>query len=139
MSAAVGVIARLEAVTAVTDLVSTRIYQGVFPQHLTCPAIRVQHIGEVRRQHLRGDAGVIVSRVQVDSVADSSNPITDAQAVDAAIVGDASGSALLGFKGDSGGVFIHNVEPGGERELFDGEELRQYRVIRDLLVSWSQA
>jgi hypothetical protein len=138
VSAAVGVIARLEAVTAITALVSTRIYQGVFPQSPVLPAVRVQHIGEVRRQHLRGDAGVVVSRVQVDSVADGGNPITDAQAVDAAIVGDASGTALLGFKGDSGGVFIHNVEPAGEREFFDGEELRQYRVIRDVLVSWSQ-
>lgn len=138
MSAAVGVIARLENVAGVTALVSTRIYQGVLPQSATCPAIRVQHIGEVRRQHLRGDAGIIVSRVQVDAVADGGNPITDAQAVDAAIVGDASGSALLGFKGESGGVFIHNVEPAGEREFFDADELRQYRVIRDVLVSWSQ-
>jgi hypothetical protein len=46
------VVERLEGVTAVTDLVSDRIYQAVFPQDGTFPAIRVQRIGEVVTMHL---------------------------------------------------------------------------------------
>lgn len=138
MSAVLGVISRLELVPTVTALVSSRIYGGILPQSPTLPAIRVQDIGEVRAQHLRGSDGVVRQRVQIDSVASGGNPITTAQAVDTAVVGDASGSALLGFKGTAGGVFIHNVEPGTKREVFDAEELRQYRVIRDVIVSWSQ-
>jgi hypothetical protein len=137
VSAVLGVISRLESIAAVTALVSTRIYGGVLPQSPTLPAIRVQDIGEVRAQHLRGSDGVVRQRVQIDSVAAGGNPVTTAQAVDTAIVGDASGSALLGFKGTAGGVVIHNVEPGTKREVYDAEELRQYRVIRDVIVAWS--
>ena len=137
MSAVIAVIERLEDVAAVTALVSTRIYQGVLPQSPTLPAVRVQVISEVRSQHLRGGAAVVKSRVQVDSVASGGNPISSAKAVDVAIVGNESGSSLLGFKGVVGGFMVHNVEPAGVRETYDAEELRQYRVMRDVIVSWS--
>jgi hypothetical protein len=139
VSAALAVINRLEDVAAVTALVpTTRIVQGVLPQNPTLPAILVQEITEVRGQHLRGDAGIVRHRVQIDSYASGGNPVSDAKAIDAAIVGDASGTSLLGFKGEVDGIMVHNVEPAGKREQYEGEELREYRVSRDVIVSWSQ-
>lgn len=136
MSAEVGVISRLEEVAAVTALVSTRIYQGVMSQSPTLPSIRVQGISENEPMHLRGSSSLITSRVQIDSVAGGGNPVTDALAVDAAIRGDGSGSSLIGWSGTAGGVEIESVLPGTVRKTYDAEELRQYRVIRDVFVTW---
>lgn len=133
MSAPAAVIGRLEAVSAVTALVSTRIYQGLLPQSPTLPAIRVQRIGEDEFMHLRG-ASVRRTRVQVDAVASS---LPSALAVDAAVRGDASSSSLVGWMGSIGSVRVLAVEPAALRELYDGDELRQHRVSRDVFVWWS--
>ena len=137
MSIVAAVITRLDAVTAVTALVSTRIYNGTFPQDGTFPAIRVQRIGEDEQMHLRGAVGTIRTRIQIDSVADSAEPIGDAQSIDSAVHGDGSGSGLIGWAGNVGDIDIQAVIPAGVRETYDGEELRQYRVMRDAFVWWN--
>jgi hypothetical protein len=138
MSAAVAVITRLEAVAAVTAIVSSRIYQGVIPQDATFPAIRAQRISEDEPMHLRGASSMFRTRVQVDSVSNATDPIGQATALDALVHGDGSGSSLVGWKGEAGSVQVHAVLPIAVREQFDAEELRQYRVMRDLHVWWSQ-
>jgi len=130
------VIARLEAVAAVTALVGTRIYQGVLPQGGPFPAIRVQRISEVQPMQLRGAIGIFSARVQVDSVSDAGNAISVATALDRAIYGTGAGSGLVGFKGAAGGYVIEGVFPGGVREGYDALELKQYRVMRDVMVWW---
>lgn len=137
MTIAPAVVERLEGVTAVTDLVSDRIYQAVFPQDGTFPAIRVQRIGEVVTMHLRGALGMHRERIQIDAVSGSSEPVGEAQAIDSAIFGDGSGSSLVGWTGTIDEFRIHCVEPAGAREGYDGEELRQYKVMRDVFVYWS--
>lgn len=138
MSAAAGVIARLEAVSAVTALVSTRIYQGILPQRPTLPAIRVQRISENEFMHLRGSNGVYRTRVQVDSIAGEPNHMAQAQAVDAAVHGNGAASSLVGWLGTAGGVEILGILPEAVRETYDADELRQYRVMRDVMVWWVQ-
>ena len=130
------VITRLEAVAAVTAIVGTRIYQGVLPQTPTLPALRLQRVGEIQRRHLRGGVKLQRARVQIDSYADGTDPIGQALALDAAVLGDASGSALVGWTGTVGGVTIAAIEPVDVRETYEGEELRQYRVSRDVFVWW---
>jgi hypothetical protein len=136
-SIAAAVVTRLEAVSAVTNLVGDRIYQGTLPQEPVLPAVRVQRIGEVITLHLRGSSGMFKERLQVDSVSDSAEPIGDAQAIDSAVFGDGSGSSLVGFQGEIDSFHIYCVEPAGAREQYDGEELRQYRVMRDVFVTWT--
>lgn len=133
MSAPAAAIGRLELVAAVIALVSTRIYQGILPQSPTLPAIRVQRIGEDEFTHLRG-ASVRRTRVQVDSVGAS---LPSALAVDAAVRGNGSGSSLVGWTGAVGGVRVLAVQHRAVRELYDGDELRQHRVSRDVFVWWS--
>lgn len=139
MSVVGALITRLEGVSPVTALVSTRIYQGVLPQSVTLPAIRMQRIGQDEPLHLRGFSGLMQTRVQVDSVGGGGNPISAAQAVDAVVFGTGAGSSLVGWRGTVGSIWIQAVLPAAVRELFDADELRQYRVIRDLLVWWKTA
>lgn len=138
MSAALGVIGRLEAVAAVTALVSTRIYQGLLPQNPTLPAICVQRISENEFMHMRGSSSIFRTRVQIDSVSHATDAVAGAQAVDAAVHGNGSSSSLVGWRGTVAGVEIESVLPAGVREDYDPEELRQYRVMRDVFVTWVQ-
>lgn len=58
---------RLESVSAVTNLVGTRIYQLKLRQNTQFPAIRVQLISDPRDYHLRGEIDLGRARVQIDS------------------------------------------------------------------------
>lgn len=137
MSAVVAVITRLEAIGAVTALVASRIYNGVLPQSPTVPAIRVQRIGEDEPMHLRGSSGVFQTRVQIDSVSGAADAGGEAAAVDSALRGNGSGTALVGWKGTVAGVDVQNIQSLFVRERYDADDLRQYRVIRDVMVTWS--
>ena len=144
MSAALGVIARLEAISAVTALVSTRIYQGILPEHARFPAIRVQRISENEFMHMRGTSAIYRTRVQVDSISNAADAIGAAQALDAAVHGDGASTGLVGWRGtvSLGGspevtVEITGVLPAGVREEYDPDDLRQYRVMRDVFVWWT--
>lgn len=136
-SIAAAVVTRLENVQAVTNLVSDRIYQGVLPQDGTFPAVVVRRIGEVVQLHLRGSSGMFKERIQIDSFSDSAEPIGEAQSIDSAVFGDGSGSSLIGFMGELDAYHVYCVEPAGVREQYEGEELRQYRVMRDVFVTWA--
>jgi hypothetical protein len=138
MSAVLGAIGRLEDVSAVTSLASTRIYNGILPQSPTLPTIRVQRISEDEPMHLRGSSGIYRTRVQIDSIAGAGNPIGSAHALDAAVHGNGSGSSLIGWTGTVDNVRVLAVLPAGVREDYDAEELRQYRVMRDAFIWWAQ-
>lgn len=138
MTEAEAVRARLLDCAPVTALVGQRVYKDVLPQKPTLPCVRVQRISQVRPWHLRGPVGVNVSRVQADSIALTK---ADAEAVDAAIVGDGLGpdaSGLVGWSGALGSPAFEVlfVEPETVRDDYEAEELRQFRVSRDVLVHW---
>jgi hypothetical protein len=130
---------RLLSLTPVTALVATRVYCVILPQGSNLPAIRIQRIGQIEPMHLRGPVGVYRSRVQVDSVGVSK---ASCDAVDLAVQGDGLGgyaSGLMGFKGTVGSppFFIHAVLPLDVRDLYDAEELRQFKVSRDFEVHFT--
>jgi hypothetical protein len=60
---------RLLAVSAVTALVSSRVYAGILAQKVTLPAIALQIVSDVEESHLRGPSGLKQVRVQVHAVA----------------------------------------------------------------------
>ena len=128
--------ARLLSLTPVTALVNQRIFSVILPQGVTLPAIRVQRISQIEPMHMRGPVGMYRARVQVDSVSTSK---ASCDAVDSAVHGDGLGtyaSGLAGFKGDVGSpaMYIHAILPLDVRDLYDAEELRQFRVSRDFEV-----
>lgn len=130
--------ARLLSLATVTALVNQRVFTVILPQGVTLPAIRVSRIGQDEPMHFRGPINMFRARVQVDSVG-----LTKAQvdAVDAAVQGDGLGSnatGLKGFKGEIGSppMTIHAIIPADVRDLYDPEELRQYRVSREFFVTF---
>lgn len=124
----------------VTAIVGSRIYRLRLPQTPTLPAIRLQRIDANEELHLRGPSGIQVARVQVDSVA-LSGP--DAERLDAAVHGDGVTTGLRAWKGMIGGggspadtFEIRLIRPAGVREGYDALELKQYKVMRDFLVTY---
>lgn len=130
--------ARLLTLTPVTDLVNQRIFTVILPQGVTLPAIRVFRVGQDEPMHMRGPVNMFRARVQVDSVGVSKAQV---DAVDAAVQGDGMGSnatGLKGFKGTIGSpaMTIHAIIPADVRDLYDPEELRQFKVSREFFVTF---
>ncbi len=134
MTVTAAIKARLVELSALTALVSTRIYVETLPQKPTLPAIRIQRISEFADVHLRGAQAMRRARVQVDAVASS---LETATAVAEAAHGDGAGSGLSGWQGTVGGSpgeTVFAILPADARTDYDAEELRQWRVSRDYLV-----
>lgn len=89
---------RLLSLSAVTDIVGQRVYNLMFPQNFTRPAIRVERVTDIPGAHLRG-MGLWDARVQVYCVAASKAQV---DAIDAAVFGDGAGSGLAFWKGGIG-------------------------------------
>lgn len=136
MTAAEAIRSRLLALSAVTDLVGSKVYVHVLPQSFTAPAIRVQRIDQLEDPHLRGTAMPVRARVQVDSVAKT---LAEAYALDAAVHGPGDGTGLAGWTGEVGSpaVSVAAVLPIDVRDGFDAEDLKQYRVMRDYAVTFT--
>lgn len=135
-----------DRIVDINTAAGARVYQLKLPQDPTLPAVRVQRIGNVREQHLRGPQGTVVTRVQVDSfVAEASGAYGSVTDLADAIKGDGLGdvaSGLFGFKGTHGSpaILIENVEivHDGTPD-YEGEELRLLRIRQDYLVHWRAA
>lgn len=143
MTVQAAIIARLGSLPAVVALVGTRIYLDRLPQTPRFPAIRVQLISTQQMGHLRGVNKTRRSRVQVDHIAAVTatdlDPAATVQTLSALTHGPGDGAALCGWRGtvDSPpSIEILNVQPFGEYEDYDAEELRQYRNVRDYIVWW---
>ena len=127
----------LLTLSPVTALVNTRIWAFRFPQSPTLPAVLAQQISDVREPHLRGVGDLKVARIQIDVIA---RTMAAARDVDAAILGDFTGGAPTGLQGavvQVGGSPSQQLGPSfvaGYREVYDGDELKQARVIRDYRV-----
>lgn len=146
----VDVIERLEQVSAVTNVVSDRLYAVNPPQQPTTPYVRVQRISSPLDQHLRGPGYPAQWRFQVDCCdadGDGKDPLGTVDALAAAVIGDGLGpgaSGLFGWMGQLGGspvrFNVRNVEllHAGDREFFP-EEMRMVRVRTDFLFHWSPA
>jgi hypothetical protein len=128
--------ARLLSLAPIVALVNARVFTLVLPQGVTLPAIRVQRISQVEPMHFRGPVNVYQARVQVDSVGVTKASV---DALDAAVQGDGLGhyaSGLKGFKGSIGSpaFVIRAILPADVRDLYDAEELRQFKISRDFFV-----
>lgn len=133
MSAEIAVRTRLLATSAVTALVSTRVYLMRLPDPVTFPAIRVQLVDDPQMKHLRGPLGITGARVQVDvydeeTATDPYGSVNEiSQAVEAALV-------FAPFS--AGTVYVQSAERIDRRALREAEELELVRMMQDFRV-WS--
>jgi hypothetical protein len=135
MTAAALVRSRLAALAAVTAIVGDRIFLATLPADVIMPAIRVVDIDTTQAAHLRGLDGHRRSRVQIDCVAQEASGVdaySAAHALDRAAWGAGDGTALGGWQGSS----VLAVLPADVRDVYDPAPLRQYRVVRDVWVTW---
>lgn len=140
MTPDVAIRTRLLQITALTDLVVSRIYAVTFPQGVTKPAVRVQQISREEDFHARGPIGIKAARMQVDVVAATK---ASADAVIEAVHGDGLGdtaSGLSGWMGDLGSppFSVRGIFPLDESESYESDELKQWRVRRDYRLVWSE-
>ncbi len=59
----------LQTKSAVTDLISTRMYPLRLPQNATMPAITYQIVSRTHEEHMTGAAGLALARLQLDCYA----------------------------------------------------------------------
>ena len=117
---------RLQAVTGVTDLVSTRCYPLVLPQNPTYPAVRYQQIDGFGNSAMGSDTGVVEATVQIDSYATT---YTDARAL-----AEAVRAALLRFRGTVASVEILDIfRASGPNDIYE-ENVKIRRVQYDFNV-----
>lgn len=134
MSVESAVVAKLKATSAVTALVSTRIYLLKLPQKPTLPAIRVQLISDPQNKHLRGPDGATRARIQVDAYA--AETVTDPYgSVDN--ISEAVNDALVyeGFTAAS--IKVQSAERVDRRAMREADELNLVRMLQDFQV-WSK-
>jgi len=137
-----GVLARVLALSAVTALVSTRVYLDKLPQSPTYPCVRVTLISEPEDYQMRGGSGLGTALIQVDAYArevSGVNPYALAASVAAAVHGDDAGSGLSGWKGDAGGspaVTVQGCFRVDRRRYYDPDELRVVTMSQDYQVTY---
>lgn len=141
-----GIYERLLALASLTALVGTRVYQMKLPQSPALPAVRVQRISGVGRQHLRGPDGLFRSRVQIDAYAQETGDwYTSVTAVAAAVRGNGAGTlatGVWGWMGELGGsppaILVRNIELMHDGlPALEAGELRLARVRQDYMVHWT--
>jgi hypothetical protein len=103
----------VESLSALTALVSTRIYMLKLPQGALTSAVRIQLISEGTRYSHDGRDRVVGARVQVDAYAPETSggdPYATVMQIAEAIHGNglrASPTGLDGFQGDLGSPAFH--------------------------------
>ncbi len=136
--------ARILALSAVTALVSTRVWTEKLPQKPIFPCVVVQEVTDSEGQHLRGPSGLCVARVQVEAQAmevSGTDPYAAAATLAAAIHGDGLGTAASGLFGWIGAIGsppfqIRGVKAGPRTRRYDAGELRVMTILRDYLVTY---
>jgi hypothetical protein len=125
---------RLLSVSAVTDLVSTRIYPLTLPQGVTMPAVRYQRVSGNSDPHVTGTTGAATARLQFDIFA---NTYAGAEALR-----DAIREAIDQYTGTSSGVTIHSCNAAMHMDLFDepvhGDAVGLYQMVSDYEIVHSE-
>lgn len=106
-------VAYLESQTAISNIVSDRIYPMPLPQHATLPALTYTRISTVRTYSLEADMRKARARIQIDSWA-----TTDAVAYQLA---RAVRHAMSGFYGSMSGTQVHLITIEDERDFFESQ------------------
>mgnify|MGYP001040944124 FL=1 len=104
-----GIITRLNAVAAVTSLVSNRIYADTLPDGTTHPAIIYQIVSDVPYELLIADTNLYKCRVQFTIISD-----TKAETIS---IADALKTALKRFSGTASDITIRDCRLENQYDL----------------------
>ncbi len=130
-----GIRTHLLTKTAITDLVSTRIYPLEIPQNATLPAVRLTVVagGSVRSQD--GTSLLGHQTVQVDAISDTW--------IEAHTVAETIRKELDFYKGTAGSITVRGIHAEDHRMLDDrpgdASDEKQYGHSRDYRVWFIEA
>ncbi len=129
MSIEAGVVARLNAVVGVTNLVSDRIYADTLPDGATHPAIVYQLISTIPLDsNINADGGIFQSRVQLTLIADTKSATIG--------LSEAIKAAMIRFKGASSDVtFLDTRLENILDQAYDLETNQTARIV-DFIINW---
>jgi hypothetical protein len=144
-----GIKERLLAIAPLTALVGQRVFEVVLPQNEKRPAVRFLVLGAPRPTHRRGPVNHLLQRVQVDSYQPIGpiNPLADANAIAAAVLGNGLGdqaTGLAGWRGELGGsppqLHIVDVDVTNDGQAtIEMDEIRRVRIRQEYRVCWRAA
>jgi len=124
MSIEAGLVTKLAATTAITDITSTRIYPEVLPQDGTVPALTYQRVAGYEVASMDGVTGLARTTIQINCIA--------ATYIEAKALRDAVRTALAGTSGTWGSTTVQACYGDGERDLPDlaiGTDANRRRVV----------
>ena len=115
--------------SAITSIVSTRVYPVRLPQKPTLPALSYTQISAVRVKDLSGPAGKARRRIQIDSWATTAKGARD--------LADAVRQAVEPFYGSWADTEVGSISLDNEFETFEEEAgtVGLYRVMQDYIVA----
>lgn len=129
MSIEAAIYYKLTNASAITNVVSTRIYPIELPQNVVYPAVTYQRVSTVRNNALDIPLGVTTIRLQTDCYGIS---LSTAQQI-----ADLIREELNGFNGTVQTIKIYSIFADDERHFFE-ENLEQKRVMVDYLITFSE-
>lgn len=135
---------RILALSAVTAIAGQRVWVDETPQSPTYPLVLIVNVTDLQGQHLRGPDGVRTARLQTEARVrniDGTDAKAQAVALSDAVHGNGHGTAASGVFGwigtiGSPSVRVLNVSADERRTLYDAEERRVVRVVRDYLIRY---
>ena len=104
-----GIVARLNAVAAVTSLVSNRIYADTLPDGTTHPAIIYQMVSDVPYELLIADTDLYKARVQFTIISDTKTETIS--------IANALKTALKRFSGTASDITIRDCRLENQYDL----------------------
>ena len=118
------------AQSAITDLISTRLYPVLLPQNATLPAATYRRVDSPRIHSHDGASGLASPRFQVDIWVDAKAP--DDQYAALLAIGDAFRQTLDGYSGLMGTVTT-DVQLVDERDMYEPDP-HYWRRSQDYII-----
>ena len=114
--------------TAITDLVSTRIYFQKLPQNATFPLLVSNRISTKREYSHSGDSNLTTPRVQYSCYAETWTAAKD--------LAEQIVSEMSGFSGTAGSTTVYSTFVENELDLNDPES-KLYFIPVDLMITYN--
>ncbi len=123
--------------SAITDLVSTRIFVDKLPESITTrPSVTVQRISSVHMRDLSGETGIATDRIQLD-VWGTTSATTDAVADAVRIAIDGQGPLTMGTT-----AVIRPFDDGESSSYstsIDGSDQGEFRVTQEWIIWYAES
>lgn len=119
--------------TAISTIVSARIYPEVLPQHATLPAITYNQVSANRVRALSGPAGKARRRISINSWGETYKSAHE--------LADAVRQTLEPFFGSMANTEVGSIMLDNEIDLFEEEAgvTGIYRVVQDYIIGHLEA